>query len=199
MTTKKPTVKQTPSKKEVVKKPVAKKAAPKKVTVKEPEIKAETTEIKYQEIKSGKKSTLNVKKGKTVLTKKGTVEEIKEIVDKIVKYNKLKDKTTIAAMKVRLKLESEITTVVEKEKVEKEKSKLDVKTTKKVVKNEIKRQKAAGVEQNTEENKLKETIAKTTSNDVTQVAEVAELAKHLRIRGYKRPTTGKTWDGERYV
>ena len=197
--------KKTPAKKEVTKKvtpkkAAAKKAAPKKtaakkVVNKEPEIKAETTEIKYQEIKAGKKSTLNVKKGKTILTKKGTSDEIAVIITKITKYNKLKDKTTVAAMKIRLSIESEISVVGEQKKVEKEKESNNIKTTKKILKKEIEQQKAAGVEEK-EILKPEKLVEK---KDLKEVEQIAELARHLRYVGYKHPKTGKTWNGERYV
>lgn len=165
MATKKPTDdKKTASKKETpekvaAKKVPAKKEAPKKAAKKaaskEPEIKAETTEIKHQAIASGKKVALNIKKGKKVLTKIGTKEAIQPIIDKIEKYNKLKDKSTVAAMKVRIGIEKEMEEVVEAKEEIAIKAKVETKTVKKVIKNQIKNaQKAAGKENPIEKEKI---------------------------------------------
>jgi len=87
-----------------------------------------------------------------------------------------------------------------------EKKKQEVLVLKKQVKRKEKEQKkeiaqnVEKVEAVNEVVKVVEDIAKSKEEvKPEQVAKVAELAHHLRYKGYKHPETGQTWNGERYV
>lgn len=144
----------------------------------------DTNGIKYHNVGNMANVTLN----KKVLTKKMTKEDMIILVSDITKFNKLKDKSTPVANKIKLKIEESLKSKELEKKKTIEDKKSEIKTNKKVLKRNL--------DINKERPISKPIINK---EQVKEIKEEIELAKHLRYIGYKHPVTGKVWNGERYV